>query len=309
MNNNENKNKEKLGTLGILLTALLWGYSFVAVKVVVEEISSFYLVGFRNLLGGVFLALIFFKHTKKTKLKDILLSLPVGTALFLGFFLQTTAAQFITASKVAFFTGSNVIFVPFLSWIIYKKKPRLSSFIAAFITIIGLYFLSFANGLEEVKIGDLFALLCAIAFAVHLILIDASLKHVDGISLAVWQLIIAGIISLSFALITKTRLNIEIISNEAIISFLYLAIFGSGIAYLLQTVSQKYVSASKTSVLLNMEAFLGALCSVIFMKDSLTFNFVIGGICVISAIFICEIGSDANNSNNIKKEIINNNKI
>lgn len=58
-----------------------------------------------------------------------------------------------------------------------------------------------------------------------------------------------------------------------------------------------------------MEAFLGALCSVIFMKDSLTFNFVIGGICVISAIFICEIGSDANNSNNIKKEIINNNKI
>lgn len=294
----KNYNKEKLGTLGIFLTALLWGYSFVAVKVVVETIPPFYLVGFRNLLGGIFLFLIFFKYTRKTKLKDILLSLPVGTALFLGFFLQTAGAQFITASKVAFFTGSNVIFVPFLAWIIYKKKPLLSSFVAAIITIIGLYFLSFADGLEEVKIGDLFALLCAIAFAVHLILIDAVLKYVDGIRLAVWQLIIAGTISLFFALITKTPLNMEIISNEVIISFLYLAIFGSGIAYLLQTVSQKYVSVSKTSVLLNMEAFLGALCGVIFMKDRLTFNFILGGICVISAIFICELGNNTNNINN-----------
>lgn len=294
----KNYNKEKLGTFGIFLTALLWGYSFVAVKVVVETIPPFYLVGFRNLLGGIFLFLIFFKYTRKTKLKDILLSLPVGTALFLGFFLQTEGAQFITASKVAFFTGSNVIFVPFLAWIIYKKKPLLSSFVAAIITIIGLYFLSFADGLEEVKIGDLFALLCAIAFAVHLILIDAVLKYVDGIRLAVWQLIIAGTISLSFALTTKTPLNMEIISNEVIISFLYLAIFGSGIAYLLQTVSQKYVSVSKTSVLLNMEAFLGALCGVIFMKDRMTFNFILGGICVISAIFICDLGNNTNNINN-----------
>ena len=75
------KNKrERLGTLGIFLTALIWGYSFVAVKVVVEKAPPFYLVGFRNLIGGLFLALVFFKYTKRTKLKDILLSLPVGTA-------------------------------------------------------------------------------------------------------------------------------------------------------------------------------------------------------------------------------------
>lgn len=295
------KNKrERLGTLGIFLTALIWGYSFVAVKVVVEKVPPFYLVGFRNLIGGLFLALVFFKYTKRTKLKDILLSLPVGTALFLGFFFQTMGSQFITASKVAFFTGSNVIFVPFLVWIIYKKRPHISSFIAAIITIIGLYFLTLANGLNEVKIGDLFALLCAVVFAVHLILIDAIIEYVNGILMAIWQLIIAGIISLSFALITKTPLNVEILfkETEIIISFLYLAIGGSGIAYLLQTVSQKYVSVNKTSILLNMEAFLGALCGVIFMNDKLTFNFVFGGILVISAIFICELGNNGKNNFN-----------
>ena len=294
MINKNNKNSlEKLGTLGIFLTALVWGYSFVAVKVVVEKVPPFYLVGFRNLLGGIFLALIFFRYIRMTKLKDILLSLPVGIALFLGFFLLTTGAQFITASKVAFFTGSNVIFVPFLVWIIYKKRPHISSFIAAIITVIGLYFLTLANGLNEVKIGDLFAILCAIAFAVHLILIDAIIEYVNGILMAIWQLIISGIISLSFALITKTPFDVEILSNKAvIIQFLYLAIGGSGIAYLLQTVSQKYVSVNKTSILLNLEAFLGALCGVIFMKDKLTFNFILGGILIILAIFICEIGNN-----------------
>ena len=105
INKKNKKTLEKLGTLGILLTALIWGYSFVAVKVVVEKVPPFYLVGFRNLIGGLFLAIIFFRYFKMTKLKDILLSLPVGIALFLGFFLQTMGAQFITASKVAFFTG------------------------------------------------------------------------------------------------------------------------------------------------------------------------------------------------------------
>ena len=55
-------NKERLGTIGIFLTALIWGYSFVAVKVVVKEIEPFYLVGIRNLAGGIFLSLVFLKE-------------------------------------------------------------------------------------------------------------------------------------------------------------------------------------------------------------------------------------------------------
>ena len=86
-------NKERLGTIGIFLTALIWGYSFVAVKVVVQEIEPFYLVGFRNLAGGIFLSLIFFKRMKKITKRDILLSIPVGAALFLGFFLRDLILQ------------------------------------------------------------------------------------------------------------------------------------------------------------------------------------------------------------------------
>ncbi len=120
-------NKEKLGTIGIFLTVLIWGYSFVAVKVVVKEIEPFYLVGFRNLAGGIFIAVIFFKRMKNITKKDIILSIPVGAALFLGFFLQTMSSKFITASKVAFFTGSYIIFIPFLAWGLYKKIPNISA--------------------------------------------------------------------------------------------------------------------------------------------------------------------------------------
>ena len=284
-------NKERLGTIGIFLTALIWGYSFVAVKVVVQEIEPFYLVGFRNLAGGIFLSLIFFKRMKKITKRDILLSIPVGAALFLGFFLQTMSSKFITASKVAFFTGSYVIFIPFLAWVLYKKRPHIAAFIAAVITVIGLYLLTSFDGLGSIKAGDLFALLCAVVFAVHLILIDKMLEYVDGIIMASLQLIIAGIISLSAGIIISTPFDINAVSRESIYSIIYLAIGATGIAYLLQTVSQKYVNPNKAGIILSLESFLGALGGIIFMKDPLTVNFVIGGICMISAIFICEIGS------------------
>ncbi|MEI0496047.1 DMT family transporter [Brachyspira intermedia] len=288
-------NKERLGTIGIFLTALIWGYSFVAVKVVVKELEPFYLVGIRNLAGGIFLSLVFFKRMRNISKKDIILSAPVGIALFLGFFLQTMSSKFITASKVAFFTGSYVIFIPFFSWLIYKKIPHISAFIAAVITVLGLYLLSSFEGFSGIEIGDLFALLCAIVFAVHLMLIDKMLEYVDGIIMAALQLIIAGIVSLSVGWVTSTPFNFNV-SSEAIYSLVYLAIGATGIAYLLQTVSQKYVNPSKAGIILSLESFLGALGGVIFMKDPVTMNFVIGGICMISAIFICEIGSS------VKKE-------
>ena len=289
-------NKERLGTIGIFLTALIWGYSFVAVKVVVKEIEPFYLVGIRNLAGGIFLSLVFFKRVKNISKRDIILSIPVGIALFLGFFLQTMSSKFITASKVAFFTGSYIIFIPFFSWIVYKKSPHISAFIAAVITVLGLYLLSSFEGFSSIEAGDLFALLCAIVFAVHLMLIDKMLEYVDGIIMAALQLIIAGIVSLSVGAITSTPFNINNVSSEAVYSLIYLAIGATGIAYLLQTVSQKYVNPSKAGIILSLESFLGALGGVIFMKDPVTINFVIGGVCMISAVFICEIGS------NVKKE-------
>ena len=205
------------------------------------------------------------------------------------------SSKFITASKVAFFTGSYVIFIPFFSWLIYKKRPHISAFIAAVITVLGLYLLSSFEGFSGIEIGDLFALLCAIVFAVHLMLIDKMLEYVDGIIMAALQLIIAGIVSLSVGLVTSTPFNVNV-SSEAIYSLAYLAIGATGIAYLLQTVSQKYVNPSKAGIILSLESFLGALGGVIFMKDPVTMNFVIGGICMISAIFICEIGSS------VKKE-------
>ena len=287
--------KERLGTIGIFLTALIWGYSFVAVKVVVKEIEPFYLVGIRNLAGGIFLSLVFFKRMRNISKRDIILSAPVGIALFLGFFLQTMSSKFITASKVAFFTGSYVIFIPFFSWLIYKKRPHISAFIAAVITVLGLYLLSSFDGINSIEAGDLLALLCAIVFAVHLMLIDKMLEYVDGIIMAALHLIIAGIVSLSVGAVTSTPFNVNV-SSEAIYSLIYLAVGATGIAYLLQTVSQKYVNPSKAGIILSLESFLGALGGVIFMKDPVTVNFVIGGVCMISAIFICELGSS------VKKE-------
>lgn len=292
------KNKEMLGSLGMFTTALIWGYSFVAVKIIVNYIPTFYLVAFRMLTAAIIMSLVFFKKMKITDKKDIIISIPVGLALFAGFALQTYSATIIPASKTAFYTGAYVVFIPFLVWIIYKKRPHLSAFIAVFIAAIGLALLTLQN-FNGVEIGDFFAILGAVMFAIHLILIDNAVSKMSSVRLTIIQMYVAGIVSLTFGVFTSELPAISSLSTETIFSFLYLAIGATALAYLLQNVCQKFVAPGKASLILSLESFLGAMCGIIFLHEPLTINFAIGGFCILGAIGICEIG---NNFQNMKNE-------
>lgn len=292
------KQKEKLGTIGMFATAAIWGYSFVAIKIMVTDIPPFYLVAFRMLTAAIILSFVFLKKIKTINKKDILISIPIGLALFFGFALQTYSLRFIAASKTAFYTGAYVIFIPFFVWIIYKKRPRMTAFVAASITVIGLGFLTF-HDFGSIELGDIVAISCSIMFAVHLILIDNAVSKISGVKLAVLQMYIAGIVSLILGVFTSKMPKLYSLSTDIVISFLYLAVGATALAYLLQNVCQKFVSANKTSLILSLESFLGALCGILFLNEPLTFNIAIGGICIILAIGLCEIG---NNSKNIQTD-------
>ncbi len=282
-------NKEKLGSIGLFLTSIIWGYTFVAIKVLLYTLHPFFIVGFRNILAGSILFLIFIKYTKDIKIKDIIYSTPVALALFGGFSLQTLGSQTMTASKVAFITGAYMIFIPFITWILYKKAPHILTFVSTFIALVGIYLLSSFKGFDSINIGDIYLILSSLSLAIHLVLIDRTLIKVNGIKLTVLQLLISGVVSLIFALTTSAYINIDSISSKSIFSFLYLALFGSAIAYLLQTVSQKYVAPTKTSIILSLESLMGAIMGIIFLKEDININLVIGGSLIIIAIFVCEL--------------------
>lgn len=292
------REKEKLGTIAAVITVILWGYSFVAVKNIVEFVPPFYLVAFRKIIGAVFLHFIFFRRMLKTNIRDVVISIPIGLVLFVAFTLQTNATRFIPVSKIAFYTGASVVFVPFFAWIIAKKKPTSLSFISAFIAFLGLSFLTFKD-VGAAEAADMIAIFCAVMFALHIVLVSISVNKISSVRLAILQIYISGFTSLLFAIFIETPPNIFLMPNDIIYSFLYLAIPCTGIAYLLQNIAQKFITPSKTSLIMTLESFLGAFFGIIFLSESLTSQLVIGGVLIFLAIVVSEMGDDILNKLNV----------
>ncbi len=302
-NNVTEREKERLATVAIIITVLLWSYSFVAVKNLVAIIPPFYIEAIRMLVGGIFISCIFYRRFLKIKPRDILIAFPVGVVLFAGFGLQTFASQYITAGKVAFYAGANVIFVPFFAWALSKKRPTIYAFIAAFVGFIGIAFLTLQDvgGLEG---ADTLGILAGVSFALHIILIDIALKNMSSIHLAIIQMYVSGGIALILALFTEKMPPISSIPSEAIYSLLYLGFLCTGVAYLLQNISQKFVNSSKVSLMLVFESFLGALMGVLILKEPVTINLLLGGGFIFIAVIVCESGESF-----MTKYILKNKKI
>ena len=285
------REKEKIGTIVAFIIVIIWGYSFVAVKNVVEYVPPFYTVAIRKLGGALFLHFMFFRRMLKTSIKDVMISIPIGLALFSGFALQTSSSQYMEAGKVAFYTGSMVVFVPFFAWIIAKRKPTNTAFVGAFIAFLGLSVLTFKD-VGVVEIADITAILCAVMFALHIVLISISINKISSIRLAVLQIYISGFTSLLFAIFIEEPPDLLALPSGIINSLIYLSVACTGIAYLLQNIAQKFITPSKASLIMSLESFLGAFFGIIFLSEPLTVNLAVGGILIFLAILISERGND-----------------
>ncbi len=285
------REKEKIGTIVAFIIVIIWGYSFVAVKNVVEYVPPFYTVAIRKIVGALFLHFLFFRRMLKTSIKDVMISIPIGLALFSGFALQTSSSQYMEAGKVAFYTGSMVVFVPFFAWIIAKKKPTNTAFIGAFIAFLGLSALTFKD-VGVIEIADITAILCAVMFALQIVLISISINKISSIRLAVLQIYISGFTSLLFAIFIEEPPDLLALPNNIIYSLIYLSVACTGIAYLLQNIAQKFITPSKASLIMSLESFLGAFFGIIFLSEPLTINLAVGGMLIFLAILVSERGND-----------------
>ena len=236
-------------------------------------------------LEHINMALVFFKRLRKAKLEDLKAGLLIGIFLFGGFATQTVGLNYTTAGKQAFITASNVVMVPFIYWGISKKKPDIYDVVAAVLCFTGIGILSFESGLR-MGYGEFLTFICAIFFALHISAIGYYSKKHDPVVLSIIQMFIAGILSIIFALMFETKP--PSIANEAIFSILYLSIFSTLIAFLIQNIAQKYTSSTHTAIILSLEAVFGGALSLIFLKESFTIRFLIGCIAIFAAIITTE---------------------
>ncbi|MGO1819814.1 MAG: DMT family transporter, partial [Senegalia sp. (in: firmicutes)] len=255
-----NKKQSLYADMALIVVAIIWGSGFVVVKNGLDELTPLFMNSMRFIIASILMSIVFFKKFKKINKSDIIAGAIVGFFLFSAFAAQTVGLQFTTASKQAFLTATNVVMVPFLFWFISKRKPHNLEILATFITLIGIAFLTLERGVS-LNGGDLLTLLCALLFAAHITSIGHFSKKHDPIVLTILQLIFAAIFSIIIAILFEP-INLEI-SGQGWFTVLYLGGVSTLIAFLIQTVAQKYTTSTHAAIILSLEAVFGTLFSVL----------------------------------------------
>lgn len=279
--------KKYIGILGLLTVAIIWGTGFVATAIGLDNYSPFQILAIRFSVAFIILLIMNIKRLKTISQKSFRRGTSLGVFLFLAFAFQTVGLQFTTPSKNAFLTAVNVIIVPFLGFLIFRKKVPVKGVVGSFVTLIGIAMLSLTSSLGGVNVGDVLTLVCAVFFALQIFVTDFFVTEEETWVLMLLQMGCAAV--LSWLAILVTGEGMPSIKVETVMPVLYLGIASTLIAYFLQTVSQKYTTSSQAAVILSTEAFFGMLGSVLLLGEQVSVNMLIGSIFIFIGILIVEL--------------------
>lgn len=289
-----------LGPVLLVSAAMIWGLSFVAQKQGMEYVDGFTFNGIRSLIGGIVLLPVIFirskknpirlspaekKQSRKDNVKSILI---VGTMLCIGSNLQQFAFDYIEPGKVGFITALYMLLVPLISFIAYKKKQPVTTWIGVLLGVGGLYMICMGGSASfSLGKGEILALLCSIAFALHIIVIDKFASKMDCIVLSCGQYFVTGIVSCILMFIFE-KPDINGIMQAAV-PILYAGIMSCSCAFTFQIIGQKYTDPTLASMLLCLESVFSVIFSFIILGERMTTIEYIGCAVMFTAIIIAQL--------------------
>ena len=270
----------------LLLGTIFWGMTFVFIKDAVSLISVAGLLGYRFLLAGFVLALIFMKKIRKIDFQVIKYGLLLSLPLLASFLAQTIGLQYTTASKGGFITGLSVVFVPLILSVMQKKLPTANIILAVIMATMGLALLTLSSGLQ-LNIGDSWVFVSAILFAIYIIMVGNISPNCDGVLLSIIQFLVVGVLCTTFAgmrgeLFVPTQFKLW----QAI---LFTALFATAFMYTVQNSYQKFISEITTSIIFSFEPLFAAITAYFYLNEELSTKTIIGGLLIFTGILFAEI--------------------
>lgn len=265
----------------LVMTAMIWGFAFVAQRVGMDYVGPFTFNAIRFALGSLsLLPLIWLQQKRKPvelqtgkQHKPVLLwGVIAGGTLFAGASFQQAGMVYTTAGKAGFITGLYVVIVPLLG-LFWKQRPGLSTWIGAILAAVGLYFLSITNDFS-ISLGDLLVLVSAFFWASHVLLIGWLAPQTNTLKLAAAQFAICSLLSLITALLIET---ISLASIwQAIIPILYGGLCSVGIAYTLQIIAQKDAHPAHSAIIMSLEGLFAAIGGWLVLGEVLSMRGLLG---------------------------------
>lgn len=287
-------------TACLFLTAIIWGFAFVAQFYGAGEVGDFAMNGLRFPLGTLSLlpVMLIFERgrsEKSERKKTVVASLCAGTALFIASTLQQIGISVSKSVGISgFLTGLYTIFVPIACYLFFKKKTGLNVLISAFLAVAGIFMLCVKQGVGfSFGLGELLLLIGAFFWTAHVVIVDRLGKDIRSLHFCFGQFLVCSVWSV-LAMIIFEMPTVEGI-RAAAIPILYAGVLSVGVAYTLQVIGQKRADPTYASIIFSTESVFSAIGGVIFGIDSISLVGYMGCLLIFAGIVISQVEFKKNN--------------
>ena len=289
-----------LGPGLLLISTAIWGSAFVAQKLGADHFGPFAINSFRNLIGGAFLWLCLLLRNRfcrgdwpvRPNRRALRGGFFCGLLLFAAMISQQIGIERTTPGISAFLTSNYVLIVPLLAWAVGKGRPGLGICLGVLFALAGAYLISVSSSATSgfvLDAGAAWILLCAVFFAVHILVVDGFAPGSDMLVLSAVQMSVVGIVALPFVFLPGELARLSWTGfGQGLPALLFLGFFSSGIAYTLQNFGQARTPPALAAIIMALESVFGVFFGWLIIGDVMTARQAVGCAFVFSAVIVSQ---------------------
>jgi drug/metabolite transporter (DMT)-like permease len=275
--------KHTLAIVALFLVATAWGTTFTLIKSILSRIAPEPFIFWRFTIAGIVL-LAFAAAARRLDRASIRPGFILGFLVFTGYWCQTRGLITISPSRSALLTGIYVVMVPFADRVLYRARIAPAAWVGSVLALIGTAML--IGGFDgRPQLGDVLTLICAVCFAMHVVLSAKYTAFCSALGLAAMQVLFVGLLAAPPSLFVARPQA----TRTVIIVVLFTAIVTTALAFVALMWGQARVTATEAAVMLAFEPVAAALTSVIFYDEPVTVMFVIGALLILAAMVVSQL--------------------
>ncbi len=272
----------------LLLVAISWGVTFALVQDAIEETPVYTFLFWRFFFAFVLMAVVAGKQWRTLTRAAFTSAVILGVLNFSAFAFQTYGLTYTLSSTVAFITGFNVIFIPFLALVIFRRSVSVYAVIGAVIAIVGLWLLTGQKGMELGR-GELYTLICAVLFSLHILYTDRFVRYYDVVLLVTIQFGVIAAASATMGLLHDGAVLPMSDSGDFILALVSTVLFATVFAFWAQTSMQRFTTPAKTALIFTMEPLSAAVFGYLYAGEALSLVQVCGGLLIVAGVVFAEL--------------------
>lgn len=277
--------KTRLAVIALLGVGFVWGAAFVLMKDAIEQQPYMDFLATRFSIAAIAMIVLRPRLSLRMQPGDIKYGSLIGVVLAFGFITQTIGLSLTTAATSGFLTGLYVVLTPIIAWVFNRKRFPVRVIVGVLLAAVGLAVFSGAANDVEFQLGQIWLVICAVLFAIHILLLGKFGQGRNSYRIAMLQISFAAIVCWGFALADGYQ---PPPNAEVWFAVLFTALLSTVIAFWVQTWAQTLIDPARVALLITSEVIFSAILAVGSGQEPLTVAMIVGGSVMVTAMLIVE---------------------